>query len=63
MRFMSDNEDEKLLKSLFEARRKVVESGKMPENMWHPKYGWLIADGMVTEAGGEFYKDMMKDEK
>jgi hypothetical protein len=56
--------DDKLLEqALIAARKLVMESGTAPEYMWHPDYGWLIVDGVATEAGARWYRDYFPEEE
>ena len=36
---------------LFKAVNMLKESGKAPDSLFHPDYGWLIYEGKITETG------------
>lgn len=47
---------------LIEATEFLSKEGGMPENMWHPEYGWLIVNGEPTEAGVLWYQETFKED-
>lgn len=48
------------IKELIDAVKLVQQEGGMPDNMFHPDYGWIIKDGEATEAGARWYSDYIE---
>lgn len=52
------NIDGELESALLEAYKSATEVGNIPDNMWHPNYGWIIYNGSATENTQKFLEDM-----
>lgn len=59
---MSDEDKVELENALIEASILLAREGGMPDNCWHPNYGWFIIDGKWTLSPEELerFKEEMK---